>query len=318
MKWTPLDFSGVRTVSLKDRPSKVSLADFARPWRAGGRIGDFIDALPDILAGRTIKEIVGAVVRACRLGRTVLLGMGAHPVKVGLNPLIVQALEERIITGVGTNGATMIHDVEIALSGRTSEDVESHLRDGTFGMVDETARFIHEAVREGVKDSGDRGLGWVVGRKIWEDGLPYREYSICGNAYRLGSPVTIHVAIGTDIIHMHPQMDPSAMGTLSYTDFRLFCRLVSSLDEGVYINAGSAVIMPEVFLKAVAVCRNLGYPLSKITTVVMDFNVQYRPLKNVVERPPGQAGKGYYLVGHHEIMIPLLIFSVLEELKEGC
>lgn len=313
--WEPLDFSAVRTVSLKSRSSKVDISKFAKPWSRISGIKEFIDTLPDILAGRALRSTVEALVTAYRGGHTVILGMGAHPIKVGLGPIIVQALEEKILTGVATNGAAIIHDVEIALSGHTSEDVESHLNDGTFGMVEDTARCIHEAVREAGSSTMKRGLGWVIGRKIWEDGLPYREHSIYATSYHLNIPTTVHVAIGTDIIHMHPHMDGAAIGDLSYTDFRIFCSLVSSLENGVYINLGSAVILPEVFLKAVAVCRNLGYSLVDMTAIVMDFKMQYRPLKNVVERPTTPGGKGYYIIGHHEILIPLLFASVMEHLK---
>lgn len=317
MTWEPLSFEGVKTVSLFDRPSKVSRESFAKKWQVGGSLLDFLDTLPRILAGSDFIEAVQRTVAAVRKSRPVVAGMGAHVVKVGLGPIIIQALEENVLTGIAVNGAFAVHDVELALSGKTSEDVEEHLRRGYFGMVDETARFIHEAIRETVEGHPSKGLGWAIGRKIIEDGLPFGDVSVLGAAYRLDKPATIHVAIGTDIVHVHPMMDGAATGELSYRDFRLFCRLVSALSEGAYINIGSAVILPEVFLKAVSVVKNLGFPLENVTTIDMDFQRQYRSMKNVVERPVKPTGKGFHFTGHHEIMVLLFFSSVMELLKKG-
>jgi len=316
MPWEPLSFEKLKTVSLFDRPSKVSHENFAKVWNRGGSLLDFLHTLPNILAGANFLEAIELTVTALKNSRLVLSGMGAHVVKVGLNPVIIQALEEHILSAIAVNGAFAIHDVEVALAGKTSEDVEEHLQKGYFGAVEETARFIHEAVRETIEKHPSRGLGWAVGRKIIEDRLPFSHLSVLGTAYRLEKPLTVHVAIGTDIIHIHPLMDGASTGELSYRDFRLFCRLVSDLRGGVYINIGSAVILPEVFLKAVSVVRNLGFHLDRFTTINMDFQQQYRSMKNVVERPVQPLGKGFHFAGHHEIMVPLFMALVMEMLGE--
>jgi hypothetical protein len=316
--WKPLDFDKIRTVSLCDRPSKVSLNDFGRPWETGDSVGRFVEKLPDILAGTLLRKAIEAIAKAVRNGRTVLLGMGAHPIKVGLNPLLIDALERGILTGLALNGAGIIHDVEIALAGKTSEDVAAHLDHGQFGTARETAEFIHGAAAWG-QERGNMGLGGAVGKRLVDLGAPHSRLSLLATASRCGVPTTVHVAIGTDIIHMHPAMDGAAMGALSHYDFRLFCSLVSSLNNGVFINLGSAVIIPEVFLKAVSVSRNLGFALDGLTTINMDFQRQYRSQVNVVERPTSGVGTGISLIGHHEIMFPLLMAGVLERIgrEEG-
>lgn len=312
--WEPLEFEGLRTTSLMDRPSKVKIEDFARPWEVGGSLEHFVETLPTLLAAGQFRQAVEAVARAVREKRTVLLGMGAHPIKVGLNPILVNAMERGIIGGLALNGAGVIHDVEVALAGKTSEDVAAHLDHGQFGTARETAEFIHGAVAYGY-GRGGIGLGRVVGERLLEDKAPFNHLSLLATAAARGIPVTVHVALGTDIIHMHPAMDGAAMGALSAYDFRLFCRLVSTLQQGVFINLGSAVILPEVFLKAVSVARNMGYSLEGITTVNMDFQRHYRSQVNVVERPTmGTGGTGIALIGHHEIMFPLLVAAVLERL----
>lgn len=311
--WEPLGFEGLKTTSLKDRQSKVSVEDFGRPWEPGGSFAGFLAGLPGILAAGEFREAVAAIAGAVRAERTVLLGMGAHPIKVGLNPILIDGFKRGIFAGLALNGAGVIHDVEVALAGKTSEDVAAHLDCGQFGTARETAEFIHGAAASAYK-SGGVGFGTAVGRRLLEDGAPYAHLSLLATAAELGIPVTVHVAVGTDIIHMHPAMDGAAIGALSHYDFRLFCRLVSTLGRGVYVNLGSAVILPEVFLKAVSVVRNLGYSLDGITTVNMDFQKHYRALVNVVQRPTAGTGKGITLIGHHEIMFPLLMAAVAERI----
>ncbi|MGV8074522.1 MAG: hypothetical protein AB2L11_08205 [Syntrophobacteraceae bacterium] len=313
-EWKPLDFTGLKTTSLKDRPSKVLLEDFCKPWKPGGSFTGFIETLPNILAAAQFRQASGAIAEAFRNERTILLGMGAHPIKVGLNPILIDALERGLFTGIALNGAGIIHDVEIALAGKTSEDVAAHLGHGRFGTARETAEFIHGAVAAAC-DKHDAGLGRAVGERLLKDNAPYAHMSLLAVAAKHRIPVTAHVAIGTDIIHMHPSMDGAAMGSLSHYDFKLFCRLVGSLEHGVFINLGSAVIIPEVFLKAVSVAGNMGVSLKGLTTINMDFQRQYRAQVNVVERPTAGTGTGISLVGHHEIMFPLLIAAVLDQLS---
>lgn len=313
--WIPLSFDKVRTNSLFDRPSKVHRDQFGRPWEPGGSFHDFLRGLPDILAGSQFTAAVAAICRALRADHTVLLGMGAHPIKVGLNPVLIDALEHGILSALALNGAGVIHDVELALAGCTSEEVADQLPRGEFGMARETAAFIHAAVADGFR-TGAIGLGRAVGRRLLAQQPPGVDLSLLAAAARLDLPVTVHVAIGTDIIHMHPGMDGAAMGALSHLDFRLFSALVSSLEGGVYINLGSAVVLPEVFLKAVSVVTNLGYCLDGITTINMDFQRHYRPQVNVTDRPTAGRGRGITLIGHHEIMFPLLLAAVKERLSE--
>lgn len=311
--WTPLSFDGLRRVSLKERQSKVRIEDFGQSWQPGGSFAAFLETLPGILAVNSFRKAVGAVADAIAGERTVLLGMGAHPIKVGLSPIIADALKRGLFTGLALNGAGIIHDVEVALAGKTSEDVDAHLGEGCFGMAGDTAEFIHGAVAE-ARSRGNVGLGRAVGERLLREKVPFAHLSLLATAAEGDLPVTVHVAFGTDIIHMHPAMDGAAMGALTHHDFRLFCRLVSTLKGGVYINLGSAVILPEVFLKAVSVVRNLGHSLDGITTVSMDFQRHYRPETNVVRRPTMGTGTGISLVGHHEIMFPLLVAAVLERL----
>ncbi len=312
--WRPVDLGGIKTVSLYDRQSKVSTADFAHPMRAGASFRDFMDSLPSILAAEDLRKAASAISAAAGNGRTVILGMGAHPIKVGLNPVIIDAIERGVFSGIAMNGAGMIHDVEIALAGKTSEDVAAHLGRGEFGMARETAEFILGAVSKAFLQR-EQGLGQAVGEALLMERTPFSDASILSAAARCNLPVTVHVAIGTDIIHMHPEMDGAAMGALTHYDFRLFCSLVSTLQHGVFINLGSAVVIPEVFLKAASVARNLGFPLDGLTTVNMDFLRQYRPLVNVVQRPTMEGGSGISLTGHHEIMFPLLMAAVFEEMN---
>lgn len=314
-KFKPIDLSGVKTYRLADRPSMVSTGDFAKPWRSGGSYRDFIGGLPDILAGRQLNNVIAAIARAYREERTVIFGMGAHVIKVGLNPIVIDLMERGIITSVAMNGAGIIHDLELAMVGQTSEDVASALDDGSFGMAAETCSFLAEALGSTAKNA--MGLGRTVGRAILTNKLPLMDKSILAAGARLGIPVTVHVAIGTDIIHMHPGFDPARTGAASHHDFRLFASIVSTLEKGVYLNVGSAVLLPEIFLKATTLVRNLGHTLNEFTTVNLDFIKHYRPLTNVVHRPTARGGQGINLIGHHEILVPLIAAGVIEALGDG-
>lgn len=311
-KFDPIDLSRVKTHHLVDRKSKIAVEEFAKPWTKGASYRTFLANLPDILAGGQLKNVISAIVRAYRNNHTILFGMGAHVIKVGLNPIVIDLMERRIITGVAMNGAGIIHDVELAMVGRTSEDVDATIDDGSFGMARETCTFLNEAITSTRKIS--TGLGEAVGRSILEKRLPLMKQSILATGARLGIPVTVHVAIGTDIIHMHPDYDPQATGSASHQDFRLFASLVAALDKGVYLNVGSAVILPEIFLKATTLARNLGHTLADFTTINMDFIKHYRPLTNVINRPTAKGGRGINLVGHHEILLPLIAAGIIEEI----
>jgi len=307
-----LDLSRLRRTSLYSRKSKVSFRGFATPVRKGMSFGAFLAGLPDYLAAKDFRAVVDAVVRAKRRDAPVLLGIGAHFIKVGLSPLLLQGLSKQIFDGVAMNGAGVIHDVELALAGKTSEDVESLLADGSFGMARETAGFIHSALASGAGEG--LGFGAAVGKALATSRAPHRGRSLLAGAWKRGVPVTVHVCIGTDITHMHPEADGALMGEASLRDFRSFCGLVARLQGGVYLNVGSAVVLPEVFLKAVSIVRNLGKPLSRITTVNMDFQKLYRPDVNVVLRPTRNGGKGFHLIGPHEILFPLLMAAVAERI----
>jgi len=311
-KIKPTSLKSVKTYSLKERKSKVSLSAFAVPPAKADMFKTFIDKLPDILAVNDLRAVVKAIVRSRKNNRPVILGMGAHPIKVGLSPIIIDLMQKGVITAVATNGACIIHDFEISFIGHTSEDVEKELCRGTFGMAEETGRYLNKAIKEGVKKG--YGIGRSVGKMIHGSKFRFKEKSIFASAYKLDIPSTVHVAIGTDIIHMHPEANGSAIGEGSFKDFKLFTSVVSDLEGGVYINLGSAVIMPEVFLKALTIARNLGNKVENITTVNMDFIQHYRPIENVLRRPTIGKGSAYALTGHHEIMFPLLAAAVIEEI----
>jgi hypothetical protein len=311
--WQPLELKGIKTSSLRKRKSKVGVDSFASPLRPASSFKEFLHSLPRILAAEDFQKVVSRIVAAIRGDKMVLLGMGAHPIKVGLNPIIIDLMQQGIIRGLAVNGAGIVHDVEIAMAGKTSEEVEEGLGTGAFGVTKETAEFINNALQDGHKE--ERGFGEAIGRALQkEEGLPYREMSICAAASRLGIPLTVHVAIGTDVIHIHPSTDGAIIGELTYRDFRLFAALVASLEGGIYINMGSAVIMPEVFLKALSAARNLGHKVEDFFTLNMDFIQHYRPTQNVVRRPTIEGGKGFALTGHHEIMVPLLAAAIIEGL----
>jgi hypothetical protein len=314
-KLEPLSLDGIKTYSLSERPSKVSQADFGAPWQPGGSFRDFVHRLPRILAGDTLREVAAAWVKARKSNRPVLLGMGAHPIKVGLSPILIDLLHRGLITGVAMNGAGIIHDAEVAMVGRTSEDVDAVLGCGDFGMARETAEFLNGAIAWGAKEG--LGLGQAVGRRLLASDFPHRDLSLVAAAAARDLPLTVHVAVGTDIIHLHPSVDPEALGAATHRDFRLFAALVSRLDHGVFINLGSAVILPEVFLKALTLARNLGHPASPLTTVNLDFVQHYRPLTNVVRRPTAAAGRGLALTGHHELLFPLLAALVIETMEDS-
>jgi len=304
------DLSGVRTYPLKSRPSKARVEDFAKPVGASPGVGELLDSLPNVLAAADLKAVAGAVAQAARTDAGVVWGLGAHVIKTGLAPILVELMERGFVSAIATNGAAIIHDFEVALSGATSEDVDQTLGPGTFGMADETGRLLNGAINDGV--ARGMGIGQAVSRYLHERSPQHARSSVLAAAGRLGVPVTVHVAIGTDIIHMHPSASGAALGEGSLRDFRYFVSNVARLERGVFLNCGSAVVLPEVFLKAVALARNRGVALDQLTTVNLDFIRGYRPQTNVVSRPTaGTGGKGYSLVGHHEIMIPLLAAAIL-------
>ncbi len=303
-KPAPLSAQGLRTYPLRGRRSKVDTRAFAKPLPGDATFAAFLASLPDVLAARDFREFLGRVRKAKDAGRPVLFACGAHVIKVGLQPVLIDLMERGFVQGLALNGAGIVHDFEIAFVGRTSEDVGPMLRDGRFGAARETGEYLNRAIREGVADG--LGLGASVGRMIAGSGFPHKGLSLLAAGHRLGIPVTVHVAIGTDIIHFHPGADGAATGEGSLRDFFTFASLVGRLDGGVYINVGSAVLLPEVFLKAVAFARNKGARLDRMTTAVFDFNRHYRPEENVVRRPVGERGKGFYFVGPHELLIPLL------------
>ena len=303
------DLSGVRTYPLGSRASKANAADFATPFR-GPALKPFLDSLPDILAAGDFKAVVSAIRTARDNDRGIVWGLGAHVLKTGLGPIIVDLMERGFVSSLATNGAGIIHDFEIALSGATSEDVDEALGPGRFGMAEETGRLLNAAINEGV--ARGLGVGQAVGQRLREMKPGHEPLSVVAAAARLGIPVTVHIAIGTDIIHMHPDASGAALGEGSLRDFRYFVSNVARLAGGVFLNCGSAVVLPEVFLKAVALARNRGASLDGLTTVNLDFTRLYRPQTNVVSRPVAGIGKGYSLVGHHEIMIPLLAAALAE------
>ena len=308
----PIDLSRVHTVPLGRRRSLVLSAALGRPVRGRQTVRSFLDGLPDILAARDLRLAATRIAEAVRRGRAVVLGMGAHPIKVGLGPLIVDLIDRGRLAAIAMNGACLVHDFELAWNGRTSEDVGPGLDRGTFGMARETGEFLNAACRDGV--ASGLGLGRSVGEAIVRDRLPFRRLSILAAAARAGIPATVHVAIGTDIIHMHPSADGAAIGEGSMRDFRLLAGVIARLGGGVYVNLGSAVVLPEVFVKALNLARNVGHPVRGITTINMDFNRHYRPAVNVVARPTATSGVGIHLTGHHEIMFPLLLAAVEDAL----
>jgi hypothetical protein len=307
-KYKKLDFSNVRTYSLHDRKSKVSMQDFAGVGQKNDSLSAFLDSLPNILTGKLFKDFLSDYVCAVKSASQILLMMGAHVIKVGISPLVIDAMKKNWITHLALNGACVIHDVEIALWGITSEDVAAGLKDGTFGMAKESTEFINYAVKQA---RGKMGYGEAVAVALKEQGGPHLDYSLLYNAYDLNLPLTVHSALGTEIIHQHPSVDGEAVGDTTWTDFQIFSNSVSLLNkDSIVLNVGSAVIMPEVFLKALTVVRNLGHPAFGFTTATFDMIRQYRPTVNVVERPTQEHGKGHYFIGHHEIMLPLLFAAL--------
>ena len=309
----PIDPTRVRTVPLARRPSKVAAASLGTPVRAGLSVRRFLDGLPDILAARDLRDAAARVAAAIRARRPVVLGMGAHAIKVGLGPSIVDLVDRGRLAAIAMNGAGLVHDFEMAWGGRTSEDVGPGLDRGLFGMARETGEFVNRATREGV--AAGLGLGRAVGDAIEAARLPHRRTSILAAAARVGVPVTVHVAVGTDIVHMHPDADGAAIGEGSMRDFRQLAAVVGRLERGVYLNLGSAVVLPEVFVKALNLARNLGHRVRHLTTIDMDFQRHYRPAVNVIARPTAMGGRGIQLTGHHEIMFPLLWAAVEEALR---
>ncbi len=309
-KYPKLKFDAVKTYSIKERFSKVRIEDFAVPINREQSISDFIDSLPGILVGKDFKEFILHYKKAIDDGKPIIWMIGAHVIKCGLSPVLIQLMKNGLISHLAMNGAGAIHDVEVAMWGTTSEDVAAGLEDGSFGMARETAAFINEALSDNL--GNDKGYGESLADNLIQQRAPNMNLSLLGNAHLLQIPFSFHPALGTEIIHQHPNLDGRAFGEKALLDFRLFTKSITSLCEGaIVVNMGSAVILPEVFLKALTVARNLGYPAYGFYSAVFDMIRHYRPTVNVMQRPTQKAGKGYYFVGHHEIMIPLLAAALL-------
>lgn len=309
-RYTPIDLTRVKSYPIQKRQNKVKIADFAKLGKGEVTFAGFIDSLPSILGGKSFKEITKAIASAHRKKRPVVLAIGAHVIKCGLSPIVIDLMKRDIVSAVVLNGAGAIHDFEIALIGETSEDVATGLESGIFGMAKETGKLMNEAINE--RKGQELGMGYVLGKRLIEIKAPHKEYSILAAGIELGIPVTVHVAIGTDVIYMHPEAKGATTGEKTFIDFRIFTSVITDLEGGVYLNIGSVVILPEVFLKALAIARNLGHKVENFTAVNLDMQRHYRPLENVVRRPTSKGGKGYTLLGHHEILIPLLSQAVIE------
>jgi len=302
----PLELERVKTYPLASRHSKVNLQDFAKPIAADSSLSDFLDSLPNLLAGQSLRELCTRIQRARELKKPIIWGIGGHVIKTGLAPVIIDLIKQGYVSAIAANGSVLVHDAEIAMIGSTSEDVDATLSEGVFGGAEETGQLLNGAARDGAKDQ--IGLGEAVGRALLARNPKHRDFSLLCAAYDSKIPFTAHITIGGDIAHFHPDFEGAALGATTHTDFRLLGELVRQMDGGgVYLNIGSAVVLPEVFLKCVTLVRNLGHALSDITTANFDFIQSYRPLTNVVRRPTENgAGRGYSITGHHELTIPLL------------
>ena len=308
----PLDLSKIKTYSIKERKNLSNINLFAKPVLPTDGIHAFFESLPEILASSNLRKVIDAIVLAYQNKHPVVMAIGAHVIKCGLSPLIIDLMNRRIITALAMNGAAAIHDYEVSLIGATSEDVAISLKDGSFGMAKETAEAFQVAAAQGTKEG--RGLGRALGDKIIEEKNTYNDLSLLSWGARLNIPTTVHVALGTDTIHMHPNVSGRDLGESSHIDFKILASVVSKLEGGVWLNVGSAVIMPEVFLKALCIARNVGHKVENFVTVNMDMIQHYRPQTNVVKRP---SQFGYAITGHHEIMLPLLRMGILSKLGIG-
>jgi len=306
-KYKEIELNKLRTYSINERSSKVDTALFARKGKVD--TSAFLDCLPDILSAKDLRRLISKIKQAKAAGRGIILGLGGHVIKCGLAPLVIELMEAGYLTGIAVNGSVIIHDFEIAFFGQTSEDVSAALADGSFGMARETSEMLNGCISRAAKEG--LGLGEAVGKMILET-APNQELSLAAMAYKYEVPLTVHVALGTDIIHQSPFADGAAIGACSHRDFRIFCHNVLGLNGGgVYLNLGSAVILPEVFLKALTVARNIQPPVKDFTTAVFDMNMHYRARVNVMQRPVETGGEGFYFIGQHEILIPLLIKSLI-------
>lgn len=307
----PLELAEVSTYPLASRPSMVSLDDFARPIEENASVEDFLASLPNILGVQSLRSLAARIRRAKQLGKPIIWGLGGHVIKVGLAPVIIDLMKRGFVTAIAANGSVLVHDAEIAIVGSTSEDVDATLGEGAFGAAEETGKLLNSAAAEGMRDN--IGLGEALGRTLVALKPKYSEYSLLCAAYNARLPFTAHITIGGDIAHFHPSADGAALGATSHTDFRLLAELARRMNSGgVYLNVGSAVVLPELFLKAVTLIRNLGHSLTDITTANLDFIQSYRPLTNVVRRPTADgAGRGYSITGHHELTIPLLAAALI-------
>lgn len=307
----PLSLDKVKTYPLASRPSKVTIDDFVKPIAEDASLREYLSSLPNILAVQNLRDLAGRIRRARELNKPIIWGIGGHVIKTGLAPLIIDLLDRGFVTAIAANGSVLVHDAEIAMAGSTSEDVDATLGEGNFGGADETGKLLNGAARDGAEEGV--GLGEAVGRALVEMNPPHEKYSLLCAAYKSKTPFTVFVTIGGDIAHFHPSADGSSLGATSHTDFRLLAEVVRRMNGGgVYLNVGSAVTLPEVFLKCVTLVRNLGHELRDITTANFDFIQSYRPLTNVVRRPTADgAGHGYAITGHHELTIPLLAAELI-------
>lgn len=316
-KYPSIELDNLRTMSIKDRKSKVDVNDFAMPHRPGSGVLEFLECLPNILAGESIRKVIDAIASAYYGGKPVVAAMGAHVIKCGLSPIIADLIKRGVITALAFNGAGAIHDSEIARFGKTSEDVVDGMRTGMFGMANETAEFINSGAEAAAMDG--LGLGEALGRALIKDNAPHRDVSLLATAYECSVPLTVHVCVGCDIVHMHSSADGAAIGEASMHDFRILTSAMQNLgDGGVLLNIGSAVVLPEVILKGITTLINLGHEMRGMTGVNLDFVQHYRSNQQVVARVREIGGEGISLTGHHELMIPLIAAGVIERLEGKC
>jgi hypothetical protein len=308
-KYPLIDLKKIRTYPIGKRKSKTQISKFGKPLRSNAKMEDFLQSLPRCLKADDLKSLIDSILLAKRKEKPIILMLGAHPIKCGLSPILIDLMQEGFVTLISTNGAGAIHDLEIAFWGKTSEEVQKGIENGSFGMAKETGEIFNRmAIYAG---QNDLGLGEAIGKEIWESNARYKKHSLLANTYRLNIPACIHVAIGTDIVHQHPTFDPALTGKASHLDFRILSEEVSRLNNGgVVLHFGSAVILPEVFLKALSVARNIKGKIENFTTANFDMIQHYRPNVNVVLRPTQKSGRGFSFTGHHEIMLPLLAWAL--------